>query len=85
MEYNNALLRPIDKTLSIDDSDEEFTSRKRKEREDEDHLDEKLSGIEDDILVTLSLRRRKRKRLLPVNKRRKKRGRCIQKVCAVLH
>ena len=53
-KYNDILLRPIKKTIPINESQEEFSHRKRREREKEDNIDKTLLAIEDDILSTLS-------------------------------
>ena len=75
MEYNGVLLRPIKKSRPLNESAEVFSGRKRREREEDDDIDESLFAIEDDMLAILSLKRRNG--LLHVKRRRsrKKRGR----------
>ena len=57
-QYNDVLLRPIKKTRLLNESKEEFSRRKKKEREEKEDIDESLSAIEDDMLAALSLKRR---------------------------
>ena len=78
MEYNDVLLRPIKKTLPMNESKDEFHCRKRREREEEDDLDDSLFAIEDDMLATLMLRRRKRRNPVSDRKRRNRRGRYLK-------
>lgn len=66
--HNNVLLRPIKKILPLNESKEEFSRRKRRDREEEDNIDKSLFAIEDDMLATLSLQRRNE--LLHVERRR---------------
>ena len=75
IEYNDVLLRPIKKSLPLNESKEECSCRKRREKEEEDNIDKSLFAIENDMLETLSLKRRKGL-LLNVEKRRaqKRRG-----------
>ena len=73
MEYNDILLRPVRSRFPSNESSEEFYFQKKREREDEADLDESLSAIEDDILVILALKRRKRRLTVKGSWRGKKR------------
>ena len=78
MEYNDILLRPVRSRFPSNELGEEFYFWKKREREDEANLDESLSAIEDDILVILALRCRKRRLTVKGSWRRKKRGRYMK-------
>lgn len=78
MEYNDVLLRPIKKTLPMNESKDEFHCRKRREREEEDNIDDSLFTIEDDMLATVTLRRRRRLHPVEERKCRKRRGRYLK-------
>ena len=78
MEYNDILLRPVRSRFRSNELSEEFYFWKKREREDEANLDELLSVIEDDILVILALRHRKRRLTVKGSWRRKKRGRYMK-------
>ena len=75
MEYNDVLMRPIKKSLPLNESKEEFSCRKRKERREEDDIDDSLFAIEDDILGTISLEHRSRSHHVERKRARKRRGR----------